>query len=67
MTEMSTIRKSSVDPGMPTGVDPLQVRERYLRRRSQRRHVGDRGLMALWVSIGALVSWLFVVGFATVH
>ncbi|MDQ2960374.1 MAG: hypothetical protein M3R48_04900 [Candidatus Dormibacteraeota bacterium] len=67
MTEISTIRKSSTDYPMPTGVDSLRVRERYLHRRSLRRRLGDRGLMATWVGMGALVSWLLVVGFTALH
>jgi hypothetical protein len=63
MPEISTARKS---PDAPTisGDASLRTRERYLRRRSSRRRLGDRGVTALWVMIGALVSWLFVVGFA---
>jgi hypothetical protein len=63
MPEMSTIRKAHTLVGAPSGQASLRVRERYLRRRSQRRSLGERGLTALWLGIGALVSWLFVVGF----
>jgi hypothetical protein len=65
MSEITTLRKPQLVPGTPSGAASLRVRERYLRRRSQRRRLGDRGLTALWVAIGALVSWLFVVGFAS--
>lgn len=65
MQNTTTLPKTRVDPDVPSGGDPLRVRERYLRRRSQRRRLGDRGMNALWVSVGALVSWLFVVGFTT--
>jgi hypothetical protein len=64
MPEMSTIRKPQSLVGAPSGQASLRVRERYLRRRSQRRSLGERRLTALWLGIGALVSWLFVVGFA---
>jgi hypothetical protein len=64
MPEISTIRKPQHVASGPSGQASLRVRERYLRRRSQRRRLGDRGLTALWVGVGALVSWLFVVGFA---
>ena len=67
MTEISTIRKPSTDYQMPSGIDSLRVRERYLHRRSQRRRLGDRGLMAIWVGVGASVSWLFVMGFTALH
>jgi hypothetical protein len=63
MPEIITIRKSQSLAGAPSGDASLHVRERYLRRRSQRRRLGDRGLTALWVAVGAVVSWLFVVGF----
>ncbi|MGH7723622.1 MAG: hypothetical protein ACRENL_12480 [Candidatus Dormibacteria bacterium] len=64
MPEISTLRKPQDLAGAPSGQASLRVRERYLRRRSQRRRFGDRGLTALWVAVGAAVSWLFVVGFA---
>ncbi|HWF58119.1 MAG TPA: hypothetical protein VG520_07190 [Candidatus Dormibacteraeota bacterium] len=63
MQDTGTIRKPQ-SLGAPSGQASLRVRERYLRRRSQRRSLGERGLTALWLGIGALVSWLFVVGFA---
>jgi hypothetical protein len=65
MPEISTIRKPHAAAGAPSGQASLRVRERYLRRRSLRRRLGDRGLTAVWLGVGALVSWLFVVGFAT--
>jgi hypothetical protein len=65
MTEMSTLRKSYTSPGIPSGQSSLRVRERYLRRRSARRRLGERGVTALWVGMGAVVSWLFVIGFST--
>ena len=65
MPETTTLRKSRSFAAVPSGDDSLRVRERYLRRRSQRRRLGDRGLTALWVVVGALLTWLTVVGFAT--
>jgi hypothetical protein len=64
MPQTITLHKPRSITAVPSGGDPLRVRERYLRRRSQRRRLGDRGLTALWVAVGAVVSWLFVVGFA---
>ena len=46
----------------PTGTDTLAVRKRYLRR--QHRRIADRGWITMWVTVSALVGWLFVVGFA---
>ena len=63
MTDISTLRKSPGASDAPSGDDALHIRERYLRRRSHRRRLGDRGLMAIWVGVGALLSWIFVVGF----
>ena len=65
MPEISTIRKPQSLAGAPSGQASLRVRERYLRRRSQRRRLGDRVLTALWLGAGAMVSWLFAVGFST--
>jgi hypothetical protein len=56
-------RRARAASPIPSGDDSLRVRERYLRRRSQRRSLGDRGVIAIWVAVVALVSWLFVVGF----
>ena len=67
MPQTITLHKPRSITAVPSGGDPLRVRERYLRRRSQRRRLGDRGLTALWVAVGALISWLFVVGFAALH
>jgi hypothetical protein len=63
MPQLSTLRKPHEFTGAPSGQAALRVRERYLRRRSARRRLGDRGVAALWLGVGALVSWLFVVGF----
>ena len=64
MPEITTIRKPHGLAGAPSGQASLRVRERYLHHRSQRRKLGERRLTALWLGVGALVSWLFVVGFA---
>ncbi len=65
MSQMTTFRKTQYGSGAPSGQASLRVRERYLRRRSQRRRLGDRVLTALWLGAGAMVSWLFAVGFTT--
>ncbi|MDQ6848079.1 MAG: hypothetical protein M3019_10960 [Candidatus Dormibacteraeota bacterium] len=64
MPEISMLRKPQVLGNAPSGQASLRVRQRYLRRRSARRRLADRGLAALWVGAGAVLSWLFVVGFA---
>ncbi len=64
MPEISTLRKSSTSQSL-SGDASLRVRQRYLRRRSARRRLGDRGFTVMWVAVGALVSWLFVVGFSS--
>jgi hypothetical protein len=63
MPATTTLRKPRAALRTPSGDDSLRVRERYLRRRSQRRSLGDRGVIAVWVALAALVSWLFVFGF----
>jgi hypothetical protein len=65
MPEISTLRKPHSPAAPPSGQASLRVRERYLRRRSARRRLGERGLTFLWVGVGAVLSWLFVVGFTT--
>jgi hypothetical protein len=65
MSNISTPHRLRTLPATPSGDDALRVRERYLRRRSQRRRLGDRGVTAAWLTIGAVMSWLFVVGFTT--
>ena len=52
-------------PPGPSGLDDLAVRERWLRRRRARDFAARRsGLIALWVAVAAVVSWLFIAGFA---
>jgi hypothetical protein len=46
----------------PNGSDALVVRQRYLRQ--QRRRTFDRGWIPLWVTLGALIGWLFIASFA---
>jgi hypothetical protein len=58
---ISTPAKRTLPPGQPSGDDSLAVRRRYLR---QRRRLSDRGWITLWVTVSALVGWLFIVGFA---
>ncbi len=65
MPEISTLRKPQVPVGAPSGEASLRVRQRYLRRRSARRRLGERGLTFLWVGVGAVLSWLFIIGFST--
>ena len=48
-------------PGRPTGSDELAVRLRYLR---QRRRLSGRGWLAFWVTISAVLGWLFIAGVA---
>lgn len=67
MTDTSTVRKSDLHPSAPTGFDTLLVRERYLRSQRHSRRPAPRGWIAAWVAMGALVSWLFVVGVAALH
>ena len=45
---------------VPTGTDTLAVRERYFRRRRG----AHRGWIPLWVTLGALLGWLFIAGFS---
>jgi hypothetical protein len=49
----------------PSGLDDLEVRERWLRQR-RARSLSERhfGLITLWVAVVAAVCWLFVAGFA---
>jgi hypothetical protein len=58
--------RSAPDPApSPSGLDDLEVRERWLKRQRARSLVERRsGLIAVWVAIAALVSWLFIAGFA---
>jgi hypothetical protein len=48
----------------PDGRASLDVRERYLRKQRRARGLGDRGVIALWVGISALASWVFIVALA---
>ncbi len=65
MPDITTLRTPQLTGGVPSGHASLRVRQQYLRRRSQRRRLGDRGVTALWVALAALITWLFVVGFST--
>jgi hypothetical protein len=49
----------------PSGLDDLAVRERWLKRRRSQDFAARRsGLIALWVAVATVLSWLFVAGFA---
>lgn len=58
---MSVLLPDRAATSPPNGSDSLAVRQRYFR---QRRRLADRGWITLWVTVGALVGWLFIVGFA---
>lgn len=45
----------------PSGRDSLDVRERFLK---QRRHLVDRGLVAMWITVCTIFCWIFIAGFA---
>ena len=47
--------------GRPTGASDLAVRRRYLR---QRRRLDTRAWATFWVSLVAVMGWLFIAGFA---
>ena len=47
--------------GSPTGSAELAVRRRYLR---QRRRLDARGWTTMWVTVAAVMGWLFIAGFA---
>lgn len=53
-------RRNGAKP--PNGSDALVVRQRYLRQ--QRRRSFDRAWIPLWVTLGALIGWLFIATFA---
>ena len=61
---MTTHKAAYVSRG-PSGQASLPVRERYLRHRSRRRRLGDRAAASLWLGVGALITWLFVVAVST--
>ena len=47
--------------GRPSGTSDLAVRRRYLR---QRRRLDTRAWATFWVSLAAIMGWLFIAGFA---
>jgi hypothetical protein len=55
--EHSTARHDS--HAAPSGADALAVRERYLH---HRRRVDDRGWITIWVTVFAVMGWLFLAG-----
>ena len=58
---MSIDRNTLRPLGRPTGASDLAVRERYLR---QRRRLDTRAWATVWVSLAAVMGWLFIAGFA---
>ncbi|MGA8014834.1 MAG: hypothetical protein WCB85_02825 [Candidatus Dormiibacterota bacterium] len=62
---LETPRATPESAPAPSGLDDLEVRERWLKRQRARAFAGRRsGLIAIWVAVAALVSWLFIAGFA---
>jgi hypothetical protein len=60
---MADTSRPSTPP--PNGLDDLAVRERWLRQRRAQDFAARRsGLIALWVTVAAVVVWLFIAGFA---
>jgi hypothetical protein len=57
-----SIDRNTMRPlGRPTGASDLAVRRRYLR---QRRRLATRAWATFWVSLAAVMGWLFIAGFA---
>ena len=66
MTQTTAAPTQAEERPALTGSSSLPARRRYLHRRNQRRHrLPGRGITAVWVALVALVSWVFVVFFAT--
>ena len=62
VTRTVTVDRNSLRPlGRPTGSSDLAVRRRYLR---QRRRLDTRAWATFWVSLAAVMGWLFIAGFA---
>ena len=62
---VQTPRPDTVAAEAPSGLDDLQVRQRWLKRRRNRDLLERRSsLIAVWVGVAALVSWLFIAGVA---
>jgi hypothetical protein len=62
---VETPRPDPVSVAQPSGLDALEVRQRWLKRRRARSFAERRSaLIAIWVAAAALVSWLFVAAFA---
>ncbi|HXZ99734.1 MAG TPA: hypothetical protein VEK76_05235 [Candidatus Binatia bacterium] len=62
---LQTPERNSTTPGSPSGLDDLEVRQRWLKQRRMRGLTERRsGLIAVWVAIAAFAAWLFVAGFA---
>lgn len=58
---MTAERRSRRPLGHPNGSAELAVRQRYLR---QRRRLDTRAWATFWVSLAAVMGWLFIAGFA---
>ena len=58
---VSTAHRPRRSLGHPTGAAELAVRRRYLR---QRRRLDTRAWATFWVSLAAVMGWLFIAGFA---
>lgn len=64
MVETTQTPAPPVTPA-PSGLDDLAIRERWLKQRRGQGFAERRsGLIAVWVAVAALLSWLFVAGFA---
>jgi hypothetical protein len=61
---MSAERRPRRASGQPTGSAELSVRRRYLR---QRRRLDTRAWATFWVSLGAVVGWLFIAAVSGLH
>jgi len=62
---VETPRSATPSAPPPSGLDDLETRERWLKRRRAHGFAERRsGLIAIWVAVAALLSWLFVAAFA---
>ena len=62
---VQTPRPDTAAADAPSGLDALAARQRWLKRRRPHDFAERRsGLIAIWVAVAALVSWLFIAGVA---
>lgn len=61
---MATEYRSRRSIAVPNGLDELDVRRRYLR---QRRRLATRAWASFWVTVAAIMGWLFIAGFTGLH